>query len=309
MSIAAPIWSFTTVLAWGTWLAPLELAGAGNERYKTLFITLGNLGIAAIIASVMRFDGLGWNAFWPSMVGGLVWAWSGLAAVAAIQRLGMAKAMGIWSPLNIIVSMLWGVALFGEFLSMGLAAATMLALSVVAMAAGILLIVFATDARSTEANDRGGGDTATVASRTALLGVLAAVAAGIGWGSYFIPIRIAETSNWVAAFPLAVGMAIGAGISVGLQRSGGLPRAKPSALAAVAGLIWAAGNYGSLQMMDLLGTGRGFTIAQSCVVVNALIGIFIFKRPHPGSGAAKRTLIGVAIATVGAVGLGLVRSS
>jgi glucose uptake protein len=307
LSLAAPIWSLTTVLAWGTWLAPLELAGKSDERFKTLFITLGNLGVAAVVAGVMGFSGLGWSQFWPSMLGGLVWAWSGIAAVIAIQRLGMAKAMGIWSPLNIIVSMLWGMALFGEFLSMRSGKVIIVLACVAAMVAGILLIVFATDQ-----TDAGSGDEETEAkmkrtARGALVGVVAALVAGVGWGSYFIPIRVAETSSWVAAFPLAVGMAIGAAMPLALRPSSARPGVKPGTLAMVSGLMWAVGNYGSLQMMELLGTGRGFTIAQSCVVVNALVGVFVFKRPRPNSLAGFQTLLGVAIATVGAVGLGLLK--
>jgi glucose uptake protein len=74
------------------------------------------------------------------------------------------------------------------------------------------------------------------------------------------------------------------------------------------GLLWAIGNYGALKMMELIGTGRGFTIAQLCVVVNALIGIFWMKNPKPGTRAARLTLIGVTIATLGAIVLGNLKS-
>ena len=59
-----------------------------------------------------------------------------------------------------------------------------------------------------------------------------------------------------------------------------------------------------LLMVGVIGMGKGFTIAQMCVVVNALIGVFVMKNPAPGSKAAKLTLIGVVIATLGGVLLG-----
>jgi glucose uptake protein len=70
------------------------------------------------------------------------------------------------------------------------------------------------------------------------------------------------------------------------------------------GILWGIGNYGALAMMEIIGTGKGFTIAQLCVVVNALVGVYILKEPDPKSRAAKLTLVGVLIAMVGAIVLG-----
>ena len=60
--------------------------------------------------------------------------------------------------------------------------------------------------------------------------------------------------------------------------------------------------------MEIVGTGQGFTIAQLCVVVNALIGIYWLKSPDPKSRAAKMTLIVVTIAMIGGVMLGNLNS-
>jgi len=292
-------WSLVTILAWGTWLAPLQLAGAVDERVKTLWITLGNLAAAVTVAAAWGFAGLTWEVFWPSLLGGVMWSASGIAAVAAVQRLGMARAMGVWAPLNILVSIAWGVAVFGEMLDLTAGAAAGVAVSVAGMVAGIVLIVSAGDRHA--ANAGVGGRRATA------VGLAAAAAAGLGWGSYFMPIRVAEASAWVAALPMAIGMVVGAGLPALWRRRG---RAGPGGgrgvgLAAAAGLLWAVGNYGSLQLMAALGTGRGFAIAQACVVVNAAVGIVVFRRPPPGSRAARRTLLGVLLASAAAAGLGL----
>ena len=37
--------------------------------------------------------------------------------------------------------------------------------------------------------------------------------------------------------------------------------------------LWTVGNYGMLLLVGELGTGKGYTIAQLSVVVNALMGI------------------------------------
>jgi len=67
--------------------------------------------------------------------------------------------------------------------------------------------------------------------------------------------------------------------------------ALPLPAAACDWLLWGIGNYGALKMMELIGTGKGFTIAQLCVVVNALVGVFLMKNPKPGTRAALLTLI------------------
>jgi glucose uptake protein len=60
------------------------------------------------------------------------------------------------------------------------------------------------------------------------------------------------------------------------------------------------GNYGML-LLDTLGAGRGFTIAQLSIVVNALVGIYWLKDPQPRSRAAWLTLTGCALATFGGI--------
>ncbi len=52
-------------------------------------------------------------------------------------------------------------------------------------------------------------------------------------------------------------------------------------------------------------TGKGFTILQLSVVVNALAGVFLLKNPRPRTRAAALTLIGCALATVGGLCLGI----
>ena len=50
--------------------------------------------------------------------------------------------------------------------------------------------------------------------------------------------------------------------------------------------------------------GRGFTIAQLAVVVNALIGVYLLKDPRPKTRAATLTLVGCVLVMIGGVVLG-----
>jgi len=114
---------------------------------------------------------------------------------------------------------------------------------------------------------------------------------------------------WVAMLPMALGMFAGSCVLLVVSKLSlklDSPSHYPRLLST--GLLWGIGNYGALKMMELIGTGKGFTIAQLCVVVNAIIGVFLMKNPKPGTRAARLTLIGITIATIGAIVLGNLKS-
>lgn len=72
----------------------------------------------------------------------------------------------------------------------------------------------------------------------------------------------------------------------------------------LSGMLWSIGNFSMLLMVSRIGIGKGFAFAQLCVIVNALIGIFLFKEPAIQSRAAKWVLLGIALAATGSIGLG-----
>ena len=230
-------------------------------------------------------------------MGGLVWAVSGYLAFTATHHLGLARAFGIWSPLNSITAMVWGIALFGEFLHSGSLTIVLLILALVIIISGILMIIFA----------KGFGEKSDL-TPALRFGLFSAVGAGILWGSYFIPIRLSNASTWVAAFPLAVGIFMGSGLLAAFTRQSlRLNSAGDTLRALSTGVMWGIGNYAMLLLVEQLGAGRGYTISQLGVVVNSLIGVFVFKDPQPRTRAAALTLVGCVIATLGAITLGTLK--
>jgi glucose uptake protein len=144
----------------------------------------------------------------------------------------------------------------------------------------------------------------TVPAATSL-GLVGAIGAGLLWGSYFVPIQLAETSLWTANLSLAAGMTVGGSALVVI--TGGrlrLDRARGYAALAAAGGLWGLGNIGMLLLVEQIGTGKGFAIAQLSLVVNAVVGIVAFRDPRPRSRAAAVTFMGIALAVVGGVLLG-----
>jgi glucose uptake protein len=116
------IFAVVTVLAWGAWLVPSQTLPIKNQQTRTFYVTLGVLILAILVAVAQGFAGLAPHSWYLPFVGGLIWSVSGLSAFIGTDRLGMAKAFGIWAPLNIIVSIIWGIVLFREFLKTSFAA-------------------------------------------------------------------------------------------------------------------------------------------------------------------------------------------
>jgi glucose uptake protein len=290
----ATLYALITVLAWGTWLAPSQNIQFKNQQIKTLYVAIANLGLALVITLALGLVRASFDVFWYPFLGGVIWAVSGLCAFTATNKIGIAKAFGIWAPLNIIVSLMWGAILFDEFPDTGLMNRVQLIVSVVVILAGVLMIIFSRD-DDEKVQDR----------KTLLIGVASAVGAGILWGSYYVPIKLIDVSMWIGAFPLSIGIfAASAVLAFLTQASFQLEKKIDYWRVSLTGVLWGIGNYGMLLLIDQLGAGRGFTIAQLSVVVNALVGIYWLKDPKPKTRAANLTLIGCVFATLGGITLG-----
>lgn len=288
------IYAIVTVLAWGLWMAPSQNISFKNQQIKTFYVALANLLLATLVFLFQGFRGLTWQIFWLPFLGGLVWSVSGLLAFTATNRLGMARAFGIWAPINVGVSIFWGIVIFGEFLAARPLTLGLLALSLAIIIAGVLLIIFA----------KGFGGQ-NQPRRIFWTGLLSALGAGVLWGTYFIPIKLSAASMWVAAFPLSVGIFVGSTVLVAFTRQAlSLDRAGNYLRVAITGVMWGIGNYGMLLLVEQLGAGRGFTISQLGVVVNGLTGVYLLKDPQPQSRAATLTLVGCTLATLGGILLG-----
>jgi len=289
------LFALITVFGWGTWLAPSQKVVFPNQQVKTLYVVAANLGIATAVA---LWQGGVWNlspaTFWLTFLGGMIWAVGGLSAFTATNKLGMAKAFGVWAPLNIITSLLWGAVLFDEFVNLSAATLAWLVAAIGMILVGVSLII----------GSKGAGE-AGQKPGAFRLGLIGAVGAGILWGSYFIPIKYAGVSPWAGAFPSALGMAAGGVIlAFPSRRSWKLAASGDVARACLTGVLWSVGNYGMLLLVDAIGAGKGFTISQTAVVVGALISIYWLREPPPKTRAAGLTFIGCVLATVGGIVLG-----
>jgi glucose uptake protein len=288
------LFAFVTVLSWGTWLAPSQNVRLRNQQIRTFYVAATNLLVAILVGLFKGLGGLTLSVSWKPFFGGLIWAVGGLCAFTATSKLGIARAFGIWAPLNIIVSLICGRLLFGEFEDLTKTKILSLLLSIAVIIVGVLLIVFAK-----------GGAQEQQPRKAVLIGSFGAVGAGILWGIYYIPIKMSGVSPWVSALPMAMGIFVGSTLLLSFTRQAP-PLSNPSDYARVAatGVLWSTGNYGMLLLVAKLGAGKGFTISQLSLVVNALVGIYWLKEPLPGTRAARMTLFGCVLAMLGGIILG-----
>ena len=135
-----------TVASWGTWIPLAQVAHGVPQRSRTFYATVGNFTFAtiALLASGGHLS-FGWRDFWLPFVGGMVWTAGNYSAFRASGTIGLARAAGTWTPLNIIVGFVWGTLLFEELKSFTSARFAVVSVALVFVLVGVLLIVRSQD--------------------------------------------------------------------------------------------------------------------------------------------------------------------
>ena len=310
-----------TVLSWGFWIPVAQIKPGVPQPSRAFYVALGNFGFAVCAFSVGGGHlSFGWRDFWLPLVGGVAWTGGNYSAFRASEAIGLARASGSWTPLNIIVAFVWGTLLFGELSNFSAAQFAVLSAALVFVLTGIFFIVRSQNERAVAPGPGATGShvkgslsptkdrvTVTEATDSYRRGFLFAGAAGLLWGSYFVPAQWAKVPAQVGNFPLALGI-LAAG-TVLVTASGGPARLNltGTAVQVSAGVLFGIGNIALLGLVARVGTGVGFTIAQLSLLVNVSVGIFVFKVPKPGSHAARVALAGILLAGIGGVLIGSLR--
>ncbi len=278
------------VASLGTWIPLAQLMPGTPERTRLFYVAVANVVFAG--AALLATGGgltYGWRSFWLPLAGGVVWAGGNYCVFRASKLIGLARAAGIWTPLNIVAAFVWGALLFGELAGFSGAKFAVLGVAFLAVAAGVLMIV----------GSRDDAPTTPTAVASAPVGLLWAGGAGILWGSYFIPAQWAAVPAQVSNFPLALGILTGA---LALALPAGEPvrlGVRAVSVQLGAGVLFGIGNLALLALVARVGTGTGFTVAQLSLAVNAGVGIWVFHVPPPGTSQARRVLTGIVIAGIG----------
>jgi hypothetical protein len=215
--------AFVTVAAFGTWIPLAQLRPGVPQRSRIFYVTVGNVVFAGI--ALLAGGGhlvLGWRGFWLPLAGGVVWTAGSYSAFRAAETIGIARAAGTWTPLNIIVAFAWGALLFGELDHLSGIRFVLLSVALAAVLAGVLLIVGSQDSSGAQVVPAVPPSPQAIETEPgrpaprALGGLLWAGAAGLLWGSYFVPAQWAAEPAQVSNFPLALGI-LGAALALALS--------------------------------------------------------------------------------------------
>jgi len=296
--------AFVVVAALGSWIPLAQLLPGTPGRSRVFYVAVGNAVFAgiALLASGANLV-FGWRGFWLPLAGGVVWTAGNYCMFKASEAIGLARAAGTWTPLNIVVAFAWGALLFGELDGFSNARFAVLGVAFLVLVAGVLLIAGSRDGASGQPSSSSPrpGKAADSGRRatTARAGLLWAGGAGVLWGSYFVPAQWAAVPAQVSDFPLSLGI-LGAALALALPAGEPVKLAVRAASAQLgAGVMFGIGNLALLALVARVGTGTGFTIAQLSLLVNASVGVWVFHVPEPGTRQARKVLAGIVLAGIG----------
>lgn len=300
-------------LAAGAWLgaaeAPTKLVTTGISPFV---ITLGMVSGVFIarwtIPMIMKgsnflFEDLKENAHlivW-ALLAGMLWVVANTLTVFAIRDVGLAIAFPLWNT-NSLVGILWGCLFFNELRGAGAGGWAKVVGGATAIVAGTCILAYATTHLNGAHHER------------AIHGVLAALAAGVLWGTQYIPYRKAYISginplSFVTM--IAVGELITA-VTLGAFFQGGL-NALLSDLVAVrsvlfwlflGGFCWVFGDLFQQYAVKYIGIGRGIPLSNTNQLWGLAWGVLVFGEfSHLSASSITMVVTGSLIMIAGAAAI------
>jgi glucose uptake protein len=284
------IFAFLTILLFGSWAVPTKTLKI-NPIAQAFWLTVGHFLLSSIIF-LFVFQTIPLKQFLPPFLAGIIWGVGIFSGYVAIRHLGITRALGIWVPVVIIVSTLWGLLFFGEAAKLGSGKLILTLL-------GISLLIVATLAVISTLK---GEKKITMVK----VGILAALILGIFHGSYFVPLRASNLSIFVTFLPLTIGMVITTAILAKIQHVKFIYDKFSTLRMILAGLLLGGGNYLALLTVQSIGVAQGYPLTQLGIIVNTLWGVFVFKEI---TGIKSKIIIavGILLAIIGAVVLNQAR--
>ena len=290
----------TCGLAAGAWLgaaeAPTKLVTAG---FSPFIISLGM--VAGVFVArwtvpviVMGTGRLGHDLrqrphliVW-AVVAGMLWVVANTLTVFAIRDVGLSIAFPLWNT-NSLVGLFWAWLLFNELRGASTRDWGKVAGGAVAIVAGACVLAYATSHQE-------------VAAPQALSGILAALGAGLLWGTMYIPYRKAYISgmnplSFVTVFTvgelLTMGvlvLAFGGGVA-GVARD--LDRARPALFwLFIGGFCWVIGDLFQQYAAKYIGIGRGIPLSNTNQLWGLAWGVLVFGELR-GQGATAQALVAI----------------
>lgn len=208
-----------------------------------------------------------------AVLAGMLWAVANTLTVFAIRDVGLSIAFPLWNT-NSLVGLFWGWLLFNELRGSATRDWTKVLGGATAIVVGACLLAYATTQH---------GD---ASPRSATLGILAALGAGVLWGTMYVPYRKAYISgmnplSFVTVFTFGE---LGTTIALGAIFHGGLTnlladlgRAQPAMFwLFLGGFCWVLGDIFQQYAAKYIGIGRGIPLSNTNQLWGLAWGALVF---------------------------------
>ncbi len=300
-------------LAAGAWLgaaeAPTKLVTMG---FSPFIISLGMVAGVFVarwtVPVALKGTGFVWMdlkekshlVVW-AILAGMLWAVANTLTVFAIRDVGLSIAFPLWNT-NSLVGLFWGWLLFNEL--RGSAARDWMKVlgGAAAIVVGACLLAYATQHHSS-----GGANNAT-------LGILAALGAGVMWGTMYIPYRKAYISgmnplSFVTVFTFGE---LGTTVALGSVFHGSLAnlwlelgKARPAMFwLFLGGFCWVLGDLFQQYAAKYIGIGRGIPLSNTNQLWGLAWGALVFgELANLGMDARLLVIGGSLVMIAGAVSI------
>ena len=270
-------------VAAGAWLgaaeAPAKLVSSGFSPFLISFLMVVGVflgrwclpalarGTSDIRADVSKAPHL---VIW-AIIAGCLWSVANTLTVFAIRDLGLSIAFPLWNT-NALIGILWGVLFFGELKNAGRARWTAVLGGAALMFIGGLILARVSASQ--------------MSPQAATKGIVAALGAGLLWGTMYVPYRKAYLSgmnplSFVSFFTIGE---LGMMTALAARYLGGLPELwrQVSAASSVqfwllaAGFVWVIGDIFQQYAVKYVGVSRGIPLSNSNQLWGLLWGAVAF---------------------------------
>ncbi|TVX91751.1 GRP family sugar transporter [Paenibacillus agilis] len=278
-------------LFWGTLLLVSSKLG-GKAHHQLVGMTFGAL-LFAIGIYLFKQPELSTTIWTAGIISGVCWALGQYNQFSAVQYLGVSRTVPISTGMQLVVTTLFGVIVFGEW-----STTTSVILGIIAIVLLIIGVVF-TVMEDKQANNQG---TQMSGGSHMQKGIVHLVISTVGFVGYVIILRWFEVDGWAAILPQAIGMVLG-GLLLTLKHK---PFNKYTFRNILTGAWWGAGNLALLLSIPLIGVATSFSLSQTGTIISTLGGIFLLNERK-----SKRqmvfVIIGCLLIVVGGVMIGFTK--
>lgn len=267
----------------GAWLgaaeAPTKLVTIGIRPVVVSLLMVAGVFLARwSVPALIRGTGqIGWDfrqaphlVVW-GVLAGCLWAVANTLTIFAIRDVGLSVAFPLWN-MNSLIGIFWGITLFNELRNAGPLRWLSVIGGALLMFLGACLLAFASAAQTTPEN--------------ALRGAIAALAAGVLWGTMYVPYRKAYLTgmnplSFIAFF--TIGEIVTMGI-LAISFSGGVSPLLRELLKArdalfwllLGGFVWVIGDLFQQYAAKYVGISRGIPLSNTNQLWGLAWGILVF---------------------------------